>query len=100
MTLTLVMEYWKTDICVSGWHFDGSGGGKNGQNGGYITLLAEKSSQNMFNKLYIFAKLKTSAFRKYILLYTYFQMIFQQVELCNLHFAHFCHLQNHQNASL
>ena len=42
------------EICVSGWHFDGSGGGKNGQDGGYITLLAEKSSKNKFAKVYIF----------------------------------------------
>ncbi len=52
----------------------------------------------MFGKVYIFAKLKSSAFRKYILLQTDFEMIFQQVELYNPRFAHFCHLQNHQNA--
>ncbi len=40
-------------ICVSGWHFDGSGGGKIGQNGGNIALFAEKSSYNVFGK-YIF----------------------------------------------
>ena len=52
----------------------------------------------MFGKVYIFAKLKSSAFRKYILLQTDFEMIFQQVELYNPRFAHFCHLQNHHNA--
>ncbi len=47
-------------------------GGKNGQNrcytGCYITLLSDKSVQDMFGKVYIFGKLKDSIFRKYILL--------------------------------
>ncbi len=34
-----------------------------------------------------------------IVFQTYFRKIFQQMELYNPRFAHFCHLQNHQNAS-
>ncbi len=86
--------------CVTGWHFDGSGGGNNGQNRGYITQLVEKPPENMLGKGYIFSKLMISASRKYILLQTYFKKIFQEVELYNPRFANFCHLQNHQNASL
>ncbi len=51
------------------------------QNGGYISLLAEKCFQNKYGNVYIFAKLKISASIKYILLHTYFMRVFQYVDL-------------------
>ncbi len=60
---------------------------QNWQNGGYISLLAEKCFKNKYWKVYIFAKLNISASRKYILLHTYFIKVFQYVELYQLPFA-------------
>ncbi len=64
-------------IYEAGWHFDGSRYGKNRQNEGYSGLLTEKSFQNKWGKVDIFAKLEFSASRKYILLHTYFMKVFQ-----------------------
>ena len=71
-------------ICELGWDFYWSCYGKNWQNGGYISLLAEKCSQNKYRKVYIFAKLRISASRKYILLYTYFRRLFSMYTYISL----------------
>ncbi len=50
-------------------------------------LLAEKCFQNKYGNIYIFAKLKISASRKYILLHTYFMKVIQYVDLYQPRFA-------------